>query len=107
MVDRAHIMVVFVSRRTATHIDEYRVMAERMDELAREQPGFVDLVSVRDADSRQGVTVAYFTDEASVRAWRDHPEHREAQRRGIIDFYEEYDVTVSTISRQYGRTARG
>jgi heme-degrading monooxygenase HmoA len=37
-----------------------------------------------------------------VRAWRQHPEHAEAQRRGIADFYEEYHVTVATIDREYG-----
>jgi heme-degrading monooxygenase HmoA len=106
MVDRAQIMVAFVSRRTVEHDDAYHEVAERMEQLARAQPGFVDLVSVRDPITRQGITLAYFTNEDAVRAWRDHPEHREAQRRGILDFYEDYEVTVSSVTRQYGRIAR-
>jgi heme-degrading monooxygenase HmoA len=104
---RASIAVVFVSRRGVEYEDEYAEMAERMEVLARQQPGFVDMVSVRDPVTRQGITVAYFDDEESVAAWRRHPEHAEAQRRGIADFYDEYEVTVAAITRQYGRIARG
>jgi heme-degrading monooxygenase HmoA len=101
MDPRAHIAVVFVSRRTTEHDDDYAEMADRMEDLVREQPGFVDIISVRDPVSRIGITVACFEDEASVVAWKHHPEHREAQRRGMADFYEEYDVTVAGILREY------
>jgi len=102
MPDRPLISVVFVSRRRADHDDEYGEMAERMEILVREQPGFVDLVSVRDPVTRRGITVAYFEDEASVAAWKANPEHAEAQRLGVADFYESYDVTVAEVRRQYG-----
>jgi heme-degrading monooxygenase HmoA len=92
---------VFVSRRTSELDDDYAEMAGRMEQLAREQPGFVDIVSVRDPVSRIGITVAHFEDEASVVAWKDHPEHREAQRRGVADFYEQYAVTVAEVQRHY------
>lgn len=80
-------------------------MAERMETLARQQPGFLDMVSVRDPVTRLGITVAYFADEQSVLAWRAHPEHTEAQRRGIADFYEEYHVSVAHVDREYGGTS--
>lgn len=96
------VAVIFTSRRTTAHDEEYARMAARMDELVREQPGFVSITSVRDARTREGITVAFFTDEDAVRAWREHPEHVEAQRRGIADFYEEYHVTVATVDREYG-----
>ncbi len=102
MVPSAQIAVVFVSRRTPAHKDDYARTAMRMEELVHGQPGFVDLVSVRDPVTRQGITVAYFEDEASVAAWKAHVEHVEAQRRGVADFYESYDVTVAHIVRQYG-----
>lgn len=96
------VAVIFTSRRTIEHEAEYARMAARMDELVREQPGFVSVASVRDPRTREGITVACFTDEAAVRAWRQHPEHALAQRRGIADFYEEYHVTVATVDREYG-----
>ena len=105
MAPRSQIAVVFVSRRTAHHDADYADMAARMEELVRDHRGFVDLVSVRDPVTRQGITVAYFEDEDSVAAWKAHVDHAEAQRRGIADFYESYDVTVAHISRQYGYRA--
>lgn len=99
------VAVIFTSRRTPDHDEEYAAMAARMDELVREQPGFISITSVRDPLTRQGVTVGYFVDEESVRAWREHPEHAEAQRRGIADFYEEYRVTVAGVVREYGSPA--
>jgi heme-degrading monooxygenase HmoA len=99
------VAVVFTSRRTPTHDDEYGPMSARMVALVQEQPGFIRMSSVRDPESREGITVAWFEDEESVRAWRAHPDHQEAQRRGIADFYEHYEVTVATVVREYGGTA--
>lgn len=96
------VAVIFTSTRTVGHEAEYAATAERMDELVRRQPGFLEMVSVRDPVSRVGVTVAYFEDEDSARAWKRHPEHRAAQQRGIDDFYEHYSVTVAEVTRQYG-----
>lgn len=102
MVDPEQTVVVFASRRTDHHDAEYHAMAERMEALAREQPGFLEITSVRDPATRVGVTVAYFVDEASARAWKEHPEHRQAQRLGASEFYEWYDVTVAAVVRRYG-----
>lgn len=99
------VAVVFTSRRTPTHDDDYAAMAERMDTLVRDQPGFIRMASVRDPRTREGITVAWFEDEDSVRAWKAHVEHLEAQRRGVSDFYEEYRVTVATVDREYGWTS--
>jgi hypothetical protein len=41
------IAVIFTSRRTPDHDEEYAVMAARMDQLVREQPGFISITSVR------------------------------------------------------------
>ena len=95
------VVVVFASRRTDHHDADYGSMSARMVELAREQPGFISITSVRDPGSREGITVAYFEDDAAVRKWKAHVEHEEAQRRGITDFYEEYRVTVATVDRDY------
>lgn len=99
------VAVVFTSRRTSTHDAEYAAMASHMEELVRDQPGFIRMTSVRDPRTREGITVAWFTDEESVRAWKAHVEHAEAQRRGITDFYEEYQVTVATVEREYRWTS--
>ena len=95
------VAVVFTSRRTPDHGEEYARMAARMEELVREQPGFLRMTSVRDPGSREGITVAWFTDEEAVAAWRVQVEHAQARERGRAAFYEEYEVTVATVDREY------
>jgi heme-degrading monooxygenase HmoA len=91
--------VIFTSKRTAGD-HGYSAMAERMEALAREQPGFLGIESARDADL--GITVGYFKDEASIRAWKQNVEHAEAQRLGREQWYAAYDVRVAKVERAYG-----
>ena len=90
------ILTVFRNRLRPEGSDEYGVMSPRMTELARSMPGFVDAKTFT-ADDGERVTVVTFADLDSHRAWRDHPEHREAQRAGIDRFYAEYSIQVATV----------
>ena len=96
------VAVVFTSRRTLHHEDEYAEMAAEMERMVHEQPGFLRMSSARDPVSREGITVAWFVDEESARAWKQVPEHLAAQRRGVEAFYEEYHVSVAEVVRDYG-----
>jgi glutathione S-transferase len=109
-MDDRYTAVVFTSQRRldrAAADDGYEGMADRMAELARQQPGFRDLVSVRGADG-VGVTVATFDSEQDAAAWKRHPEHLEAQRLGRERFYEWYELQITEVTRAYGwqRAAR-
>jgi glutathione S-transferase len=55
-----------------------------------------------------GVTVATFDTEQDAVAWKQHPEHLEAQRLGRERFYEWYELQVTEVTRSYGwqRSAR-
>ncbi len=92
--------VIFTSLRSDTEQD-YAVTAERMLELACEQPGFLGVESARGADGL-GITVSYWRDEGSIRAWRVQAEHREAQRRGRTDWYRAFRTRVAHVERDYG-----
>src|SRR3974377_305144 len=61
---------IFTSQRNAGD-DGYGEMAERMEELAQRQPGFLAMDSVRGPDGI-GITVGYWRDEASIRSWKQH-----------------------------------
>jgi heme-degrading monooxygenase HmoA len=96
------VAVIFTSTRTADHQDEYLAIADQMDALARQQPGYLALESVRDPDTRRGITISYWQDEASASAWKQVSAHRQAQLQGRTDFYEEYEVVVTQVLRSYG-----
>jgi heme-degrading monooxygenase HmoA len=90
--------VIFTSTRTDGD-NGYAVMADRMEELAGEQPGFLGVESARDA---LGITVSYWRDDASAAAWKQVAEHLVAQQRGRDVWYSDYQVRVATVTRSYG-----
>ncbi len=103
-MDDRYTAVIFTSRRrqdASATADGYVEMATRMDALARQQPGFRDILTVRGADG-VGITVATFDSEQHAVAWKQHPEHLEAQRLGRERFYEWYRLEVSEVTRAYG-----
>lgn len=97
-----YVAVVFTSVRTEDDDAGYGVMADRMVELASEQPGYLGIESVRDPDTRVGITVSYWRDEDSARAWKQVAEHLGAQRLGRERWYASYRVRVATVTRDYG-----
>lgn len=94
--------VIFSSHRQGGD-DGYEEVSRRMEELARDQPGFLGMDSVRDVNG-YGITVSYWTDEASIGAWKSNAEHLLAQERGRREWYSEYRVRVARVERSYGST---
>lgn len=94
-----YVAVIFTSRRNTSESAEYGAMAERMMELAQQQPGFLGVESARGAD-RLGITVSYWKDEASVASWRQHMEHMVAQSAGRSRWYERYSLRICHVVRQ-------
>ncbi|HVC69432.1 MAG TPA: antibiotic biosynthesis monooxygenase [Acidimicrobiales bacterium] len=93
------VVTVFRSRLRPEAVAEYEETADRMDELVRAMPGFVDYKTFT-ADDGERVTVVTFGSLEQHRAWRDHPEHREAQRLGRERFYQSYAIQVGTGVRE-------
>jgi heme-degrading monooxygenase HmoA len=94
--------VIFTSLRTADDPAGYAVTAERMVQLAREQPGFLGVESARGAHGL-GITVSYWTNEAAIRAWREQVEHCVAQEQGRSKWYAQYELRVARVERAYGK----
>ena len=91
--------VIFTSQRTAPD-PAYDAMAQAMFDLAGKQPGCLGAEHARDA-AGLGITVAYFTDEAAIRAWKENAEHLAAQRLGIERWYSHYHIRVAKVERAY------
>lgn len=93
--------VVFTSQRADLEHAEYNEMAEALERLAPDQPGFLGIESARDADGF-GITVSYWKDEASIAAWKAHALHRQAQAAGRARWYLEFALRVARVDRAYG-----
>lgn len=96
--DPPYTAVIFTSRRTNADDQGYAVAADRMEELAAQQPGYLGIESARD-DKGFGITVSYWADESAAAAWRAVAEHREVQRLGRESWYEHYAIRVATVGR--------
>lgn len=90
------IITVFRSRLREANAEAYHAHAVRMGELARTMPGYVEH-KVFTAEDGERVTLVTFADRAGHEGWRDHPEHRDAQRAGVADYYTCYSVAVGTV----------
>ncbi|MGH9229410.1 MAG: antibiotic biosynthesis monooxygenase family protein [Acidimicrobiales bacterium] len=91
-------MTVFRSRLRGEAVEEYGPRATEMLALVQTMPGLVDVKSFT-ADDGERLTLVTFADAESHRAWREHPEHRLAQRDGRDRFYAEYSIQVCDCTR--------
>jgi heme-degrading monooxygenase HmoA len=93
--------VIFSSVRTAQDDQGYGSAADRMMQLASDQPGYLGVDSVRDATG-VGITVSYWSSEAAISAWRRHAEHTIVREQGRKSWYEKYELRVAKVERAYG-----
>jgi heme-degrading monooxygenase HmoA len=93
--------VIFTSTRTDGD-DGYAGMADRMVELAAQQPGYLGVESTRGAEGL-GITVSYWRDLDSISAWKAVAEHRIAQETGKRRWYEHFEVRIAKVERAYSK----
>jgi len=95
---------IFTSRRAGAPGDGYAEMAQRMEELAAAQPGYLGIEHAR-GDDGIGITVSYWRSLEDIRAWKAVAEHRLAQRLGRERWYAAYHVRVARVEYDYGSDA--
>jgi heme-degrading monooxygenase HmoA len=93
------IVTVFRSRLMAGLRDEYVALVDRMVEIAITIPGYISHKGFF-AEDGERVTVVEFEHEDGMRAWRMHPEHRAAQKKGREIYYSEYSIQVCNVVRE-------
>lgn len=91
--------VIFTSLRTEGD-NGYSEMAGKMVQLAEKQPGFLGIESARE---ETGITVSYWKDIESIKTWKEHIKHSEAQRLGKEEWYSDYRVRIAKVEREYGK----
>lgn len=91
-------LIAFRSKLTPTAGDDYAAMAAEMDAHARTFPGFVDVKSFK-ADDGERLTLVWWQDEETLRAWATDARHRVAQATGRKHWYEYYKMDIAQIVR--------
>ncbi len=93
------IIVVFRSRLRSGISEEFGELASSMSKLAATMPGFIAHDSYASKDG-QRMSIVRFESAETCEAWRDHPEHVEAQRLGRDRYYAEYSIYVTECVRE-------
>ena len=86
-------VTVFRSRRRDGAEAAYRDASEAMQAAARTIPGFIDFKTFT-AEDGEHVSLVTFASLESHRVWRNDQRHRQAQRQGREEFYDEYSIQV-------------
>ena len=89
--------VVFSSIKKKNDV-EYNEMAEKMEKLAKQQPGFLGIESARE---EIGITVSYWESLEAIQQWKSNVDHIEAQTKGKKDWYKAYQVRIAKVEKAY------
>lgn len=90
--------VIFSTIRT--EVDEgYIETAESMEELAKQQDGFLGIESAR---SNVGITVSYWESLDAILKWRNNAAHTLAREKGKELWYKTYQLRICKVERAYG-----
>src|SRR5262245_15945776 len=93
------VLIAFRSRLTEAAGADYAAAEQGLEALARQAPGFVDVRSYV-AEDGERLTLVWWRDAESLKAWRQLPRHVEAQQAGRARWYEFYRVEVAEVIRE-------
>ena len=90
--------VIFTTTLT-DDIEGYLETAERMEELAKTQKGYLGIESAR---AEIGITVSYWESLKAITQWKNNIEHTEARNLGREKWYKKYQLRICKVEREYG-----
>lgn len=77
----------------------YNVLLGQMYKIVSSMPGFQSVKKYK-ADDGEIISVYRFDSEESLEAWRKHPEHVEAMKRGHSEFYSSGFLQICKVIRE-------
>jgi heme-degrading monooxygenase HmoA len=101
------IAVIFEVRPRAGQRTAYLEMAAALRPALAQEDGFISIERFESlSEPGRMLSLSFWRDEAAVRQWREHAEHRAAQRAGRESVFEDYRLRIATVVRDYGMTDR-
>ena len=94
---KPYYVVIFTSTNTDT-TEGYAEMAQKMEELASKQKGFLGVDSAR---NDIGITNSYWATLEDIKNWKQQTDHLIAQQKGKTDWYSWYHVRICKVEREY------
>lgn len=98
-LDDAKWVVLFISKKRE-RFTGYDKTLNRMLDKVKKLPGFIHLQAFSN-ESGQAITISYWKNRESINEWGSDVEHIEAQKRGIVDWYSQYQIVIAKIDDYY------
>jgi heme-degrading monooxygenase HmoA len=87
--------------------DRYFEIAAQLKPELESIDGFISVERFESLTEKgKFLSLSLWRDEGAVRAWRTHALHRQAQREGRRDVFENYRLRVAAVVRDYGLADR-
>ena len=100
--------VIFEVQPKAARIDEYLDIAAELRPELEKIDGFISIERFKSlTDEGKVLSLSIWRDEAAIAAWRNVPQHREAQAKGRAGIFIDYRIRVAEVLRDYSMTKRG
>ena len=93
------VVVIFqVHVKPQANLEALGALTQKMGALVSKMPG---VIAVKEFSAQDGelLVIAEFDSLESVNAWKAHPEHVIAQRRGREEFFADYRIQVCELVR--------
>lgn len=101
------IAVIFEVEPAEGRFDEYLDHAARLRPELEKVPGFISVERFRSlTNPGKLLSLSFWQDEAAVRSWRTHPDHRNSQRAGREGIFAGYRLRVAAVLRDYAQEER-
>jgi heme-degrading monooxygenase HmoA len=97
MTNTPYYAVIFTSFRTDVD-EDYSVMADAMEALAKQQPGYLGFEHAR---NELGISISYWDSLEHIKNWKMQSEHVFAQQQGREKWYQYYKVRICKVEREY------
>ena len=101
------IAVLFEARPRDGQMAGYLEMAAALRPALAKMDGFISIERFESlSEPGKLLSLSFWRDETAVRQWREHAEHRAAQRAGRQSVFDDYRLRIATVVRDYGMTDR-
>ncbi|MGM2835612.1 antibiotic biosynthesis monooxygenase family protein, partial [Bacillus cereus group sp. Bce025] len=77
----SHYYAVIFTSNLSNDTTDYNATSDKMEELAKQQPGFLGVESARN-HSGLGITISYWESLDAIENWKQNALHKEAKERG-------------------------
>lgn len=95
--------VIFEVEPKDGRADDYLAIATTLREELDRIDGFISVERFRGVTNpAKYVSLSFWRDETAIQAWREHLDHRLAQRAGREDLFADYRIRVAAVIRDYG-----